>query len=150
MRITADTNVLVRAVVGDDPSQAEAAIAALRSAEKIAVALPALCEFVWVLRRVYAFQVAEIATAIRALMAASNVSLDRTAVEMGLRQLEAGGDFTDAVIAHQGQWLGGDTFLSFDRQAVALLQQQGLAAELLHVPQEAVAHSSQTVSGHTQ
>lgn len=52
MRITADTNVLVRAVVGDDPSLAEAAMAALRGAERIAVPLPALCEFVWVLRRV--------------------------------------------------------------------------------------------------
>ncbi len=134
MRITADTNVLVRAVVDDDPSQSKAAIAALRGAEQIAVSLPALCEFVWVLRRVYAFQVAEITTAIRALMAASNVSLDRAAVEVGLWQLEAGGDFADAVIAHQGQWLGGDTFLSFDQQAVTLLQQQGLAAELLHAP----------------
>ncbi len=67
----------------------------------------------------------------RALMAAGNVSLDRAAVEVGLLQLEAGGDFADAVIAHEGQWLGGDTFLSFDRKAVALLQQQGIAAELL-------------------
>ncbi len=131
MKITADTNVLVRAVVGDDPSQSEAAIAALRGAERIAVTLPALCEFVWVLRRVYSFPVADISAAIRALMAAGNVSIDRAAVEVGLFQLEAGGDFADAVIAHQGQWLGGDTFLSLDRQAVALLQQQGIAAELL-------------------
>lgn len=131
MRITADTNVLVRAVVGDDPAQAQAAVAALRAAEQIAVALPALCEFVWVLRRVYAFPVAEISAAIRALIAAGNVRLDRAAVEAGLAQLEAGGDFADAVIAHQGQWLGGDTFVSFDRQAVALLQRQGVAAQLL-------------------
>jgi predicted nucleic-acid-binding protein len=131
MRITADTNVLVRAVVADDPAQSHAAIAALRTAEQIAVAVPALCEFVWVLRRVYAFPVAEISAAIRALMAAGNVSLDRAAVEAGLLQLEAGGDFADAVIAHQGQWLGGDTFLSFDQQAVALLQQRGIAAVLL-------------------
>jgi predicted nucleic-acid-binding protein len=131
MRITADTNVLVRAVVADDPAQSQAAIAALRAAEQIAVAVPALCEFVWVLRRVYAFPVAEISATIRALMVAGNVSLDRAAVEAGLLQLEAGGDFADAVIAHQGQWLGGDTFLSFDRQAVALLQQRGIAAELL-------------------
>ena len=131
MRITADTNVLVRAVVADDPAQSQAASAALRAAEQIAVAVPALCEFVWVLRRVYAFPVAEISAAIRALMEAGNVSLDRAAVEAGLLQLEAGGDFADAVIAHQGQWLGGDTFLSFDRQAVALLQQRGIAAELL-------------------
>jgi predicted nucleic-acid-binding protein len=131
MRITADTNVLVRAVVADDPAQSQAAIAALRGAEKIAVAVPALCEFVWVLRRVYAFPVAEISAAICALMEAGNVSLDRAAVEAGLWQLEAGGDFADAVIAHQGQWLGGETFLSFDRQAVALLQQRGIVAELL-------------------
>jgi predicted nucleic-acid-binding protein len=131
VRITADTNVLVRAVVADDPSQSDVAIAALRGAEQIAVALPALCEFVWVLRRVYAFSVADIVAAIRALMAAGNVSLDRAAAEVGLLQLEAGGDFADAVIAHEGQWLGGDTFLSFDRKAVALLQQQGIAAELL-------------------
>ena len=50
MRITAEINVLVRAVVADDPAQSQAAIAALRGAEQIAVALPALCEFVWVLR----------------------------------------------------------------------------------------------------
>ncbi len=131
MMITADTNVLVRAVVADDPAQSQAAIAALRGADQIAVAVPALCEFVWVLRRVYAFPVAEISAAIRALMEAGNVSLDRAAVEAGLWQLEAGGDFADAVIAHQGQWLGGDTFLSFDRQAVALLQQRGIAAALL-------------------
>jgi len=131
MRITADTNVLVRAVVADDPAQSQAAIAALRGADQIAVAVPALCEFVWVLRRVYAFPVAEISAAIRALMEAGNVSLDRAAGEAGLWQLEAGGDFADAVIAHQGQWLGGDTFLSFERQAVALLQQRGIAAALL-------------------
>jgi predicted nucleic-acid-binding protein len=131
MRITADTNVLVRAVVADDPAQSQAAIAALRAADQIAVAVPALCEFVWVLRRVYAFPVAEISATIRALMEAGNVNLDRAAVEAGLWQLEAGGDFADAVIAHQGQWLGGDTFLSFDRRAVALLQQRGIAAELL-------------------
>jgi predicted nucleic-acid-binding protein len=81
--------------------------------------VPALCEFVWVLRRVYAFPVAEISATIRALMEAGNVNLDRAAV------------FADAVIAHQGQWLGSDTFLSFDRRAVALLQQRGIAAELL-------------------
>jgi predicted nucleic-acid-binding protein len=131
MRITADTNVLVRAVVADDPAQSQAAVASLRGAEQIAVALPALCEFVWVLRRVYSFPVAEISAAIRALIEAGNVSLDRAAVEAGLSQLEAGGDFADAVIAHQGQWLGGDTFLSFDRQAVALLQQRGIDAVLL-------------------
>jgi predicted nucleic acid-binding protein len=42
VRITADTNVLVRSVVGDDPHQAQAANRVLREAEAIAVALPTL------------------------------------------------------------------------------------------------------------
>jgi hypothetical protein len=71
LKITADTNVLVRAVVSDDPAQSQAAITALGGAEQIAVALPSLYEFVWVLRRVYAFPVAEISAAIQALTAAS-------------------------------------------------------------------------------
>jgi hypothetical protein len=41
-RITVDTNVLVRALVGDDPAQAEAATAALLHAEQICVAMPSL------------------------------------------------------------------------------------------------------------
>lgn len=41
--------------------------------------------------RGYAFSVADIVAAIRALMAAGNVSLDRAALEVGLLQLETGG-----------------------------------------------------------
>ena len=52
---------------------------------------------------------ASISAAIRALIEAGKVGLDRAAFGAGLLQLEAGGDFADAVIAHQGQWLGGDS-----------------------------------------
>ena len=45
--------------------------------------------------------------------------------------LEAGGDFADGVIAYEGRWLGADCFVSFDKQAVALLAAQGHAARLL-------------------
>jgi predicted nucleic-acid-binding protein len=69
--------VLVRAVVGDDPAQAAAATLALRTAESIAVPLPALCEFVWVLRRLYSFTAADIAASLRAMIEAGNVCLDR-------------------------------------------------------------------------
>ncbi len=131
MRITADTNVLIRAVVGDDPAQAAVAAGVLRDAERIAVTLPCLCEFVWVLRRLYSFSPADIARSVRTLINSASVSLDRPAVEAGLTMLEAGGDFADGVIAHRGQWLGGDTFVSFDRQTVALLESQGSDARLL-------------------
>lgn len=131
MKITVDTNVLVRSVVHDDPRQGRAADKVLKQASLIAVSLPCLCEFVWVLRRVYGLHDTAIATAIRALIDAANVVTNRPAVDAGLVVLEAGGDFADGVMAYEGAWLGADTFVSFDRQAVALLSKQGQAARLL-------------------
>lgn len=131
MKVAVDTNVLIRAVVRDDPAQASIAAKVLIDAELIAVALPCLCEFVWVLLRVYDFQAADAASAIRALLAVANVEVNRPAVEAGLSVLEAGGDFADGVIAYEGNWLGGDTFVSFDKKAVALLTAQGRSAQLL-------------------
>lgn len=131
MKVAVDTNVLVRAAVRDDPAQASIAAKVLTDAELIAVALPCLCEFVWVLLRVYGFQPADAAAAIRALLAAANVKVNRPAVEAGLLVLEAGGDFADGVIAYEGSWLGGETFVSFDKKAVALLTAQGQSVRLL-------------------
>jgi predicted nucleic-acid-binding protein len=131
VKLVVDTHVLVRAVVRDDAAQARAAAKALIDADLIAVALPCLCEFVWVLRKVYNFQTADVTAAIRALMAAANVQVNRPAVEAGLALLEANGDFADGVIAYEGTWLGGETFVSFDRRAVSLLTAQGQPARLL-------------------
>jgi predicted nucleic-acid-binding protein len=131
VRVVVDTNVLIRAVVRDDRAQARVAAKILTDAEVIAVALPCLCEFVWVLRKVYNLNTEDIAGAIRALIAASNVQVNRPAVDAGLSMLEANGDFADGVIAYEGTWLGGDTFVSFDKQAVALLTAQGQSARRL-------------------
>ena len=131
MKVAVATNVLVRAVVRDDPAQASAAVKVLTDAGLIAVATPCLCEFVWVLLRVYDFQPSDAATAIRALLAAANVEVNRPAVEAGLSMLDAGGDFADGVIAYEGNWLGGETFVSFDKKAIALLAAQGQSTRLL-------------------
>ena len=131
MKITADTNVLVRAVVADEKKQARAAATALKGAELIAVTMPCLCEFVWVLRRVYGFGPEDIIAALEALLNAENVAVNRPAVDAGMAMLKAGGDFADGLIAYEGAWLGGDTFVSFDKQAVSLLSEQGKPAKLL-------------------
>ncbi len=131
VRITADTNVLVRAVLGDVPSQARLAADTLISAEIVAVPLPVLCEFVWVLLRRYGRSAGEIAASIRDLADAANVQLDRPAVEAGLAVLEAGGDFADGVIAFEGRRLGGSVFASFDRRAVELIAATGAETLLL-------------------
>ena len=111
MRVAVDTHVLVCAVVGDDPAQAAIAAKVLTDAILVAVALPSLCEQVWVLCRVYAFALADAAA--------------------GLAVLDAGGDFADGVIAYEDQWLSGATFMSFDKKAVSLLTAQCHSARLL-------------------
>jgi predicted nucleic-acid-binding protein len=85
----------------------------------------------WPRPAVYNFQAEDVAAAVRAPMAAANVQVNRPAVEAGLALLEANGDFADGVIAYEGTWLGGETFVSFDRQAVALLTAHGQPARLL-------------------
>ena len=64
------------------------------------MSLPSLCEFVWVLRRVYKFERQDIEAALA-----------------GLTVFKAGGDLADGLIAHEGRWLGADTFVSFDASA---------------------------------
>lgn len=130
MKITADTNVLTRAFLEDHPEQSKAAQAALKKAEIVALPLTSLCELVWVLRS-YKIAQAEIAATIQDLINGANVVVNRPAAEAGLAMLNAGGDFADGVIAYEGNWLGADTFVSFDRAAVKRLESQGRSARLL-------------------
>lgn len=131
MKVTADTNVLIRAAVQDDLHQARRAAKILAEADLVAVPVPVLCEFVGVLRRGYRKSATDVSDAIRRLMRSPNVVMNRTAVEAGLSALDAGGDFADGVIAHEGEWLGAEEFVSFDSKAVSLLQAQGSRARLL-------------------
>jgi predicted nucleic-acid-binding protein len=131
LKITADTNVLLRALVRDDPRQSPLAEAALREAELVAVTTAVLCEFSWVLTQSYKFPSEEVARAIRTLIRSANVVVDKPAVEAGLAMLDAGGDFADGVIQHQGIALGGGTFVSFDKKGVKLLTRHGKSAEVL-------------------
>lgn len=131
VRVTADTNVLIRALTGDDARQSEIAKAELAGADLVALPLGALCEVVWVLSRGYRIAPARIAQTLRGLINSTNVAVNRPAAEAGLALLEAGGDFADGVIAYEGRWLGGEDFISFDRKAVELLQAQGETARLL-------------------
>ena len=131
MKITADTNVFLRLLMGDSELQGPAAIKAMEGASLVAISVHSLCELAWVLGGRYAMPRKDIAASIRGLVGSENVVVDRPAVDAGLAVLDAGGDFADGVIAFEGRWLGGETFVSFDKKAVKLLQAQGVAAELL-------------------
>ena len=84
----------------------------------------------WVLFGSYGLERLEISHALKALISATNVEVNHPAVEAVVAQLETGGDFADAAIAYEGKWLGGDTFISFDKKAVSLLKKQNQKAKL--------------------
>ena len=131
MKITADTNVLLRLILADDEAQSLAAVEAMEGASLVAISAHALCELSWVMERLYKTARPKIAAAIRGLIEAENVVINRPVVEAGLAILDAGGDFADGVIAFDGRFHGGETFVSFDKTAVKLLKEQGSAALLL-------------------
>jgi predicted nucleic-acid-binding protein len=130
MKITADTNVLVRAITEDDAEQSKAAQTALRKADIVALTIPTLCELVWVLQG-YKIRPSDIADTIRGLLSSANVVANQPAAEAGLALLDVGGDFADGAIAYEGNWLGADTFVTFDKKAVQLMHAQGKSARLL-------------------
>ena len=131
MRIAADTNVLLRAILDDHPVQSALAQATLRDAELVAISLPTLCEFVWSLRRGYKRTQADVVSTLSALLETSNIVIDRPAVEAGLTLARAGGDFADGVIAFEGRRLGGTHLATFDREAARLISDEGFETLLL-------------------
>jgi predicted nucleic-acid-binding protein len=130
VRIAPDANILLRAVIGDDSRQSPVAKSELDRADTIVIALPALCEFVWVLAQGYKYAKGEIIAAVRLLTDPANVVTDRLAAEAGIAMLDAGGDFADGAIAYYGRESGAE-FVSFDRRAVKLLTAKGEQARLL-------------------
>jgi predicted nucleic-acid-binding protein len=131
VKIVADTNLLLRFVLDDDPVQYKLALEIMERAEAVVVTNIALCEMAWVLRSRYDVSRENIAATIARLRETKNTVLDSAAVEAGLSMLEAGSDFADGVIAYEGRRLGGETFVSFDVKAVAALDGQGLKTKLL-------------------
>ena len=134
MRIAVDTNVLLRMMVDDDSGQKTIAKTELDKATSVAISVSSLCEMVWVLRRKYNFAYDAIEQSISALIDSENVLVNRPVVNAGLQMLKMGGDFADGVIAYEGQMLGADEFLSFDKIAVKKLNALKLTARLLGTP----------------
>ncbi|MTK10719.1 MAG: type II toxin-antitoxin system VapC family toxin [Clostridiaceae bacterium] len=128
MKITADTNLLLRAILEDDPDQATEAQTLIDRAELVAVPVPVFCEMVWTMRRLYKRSADEIANAIEALLQVETVATDRPAVEAGIEVLRRGGDFADGVIAWLGMALGGTVLATFDKTGIRVLEATGLLA----------------------
>jgi predicted nucleic-acid-binding protein len=130
MNVVLDTNILLRYTIGDDPAQAAIAGNIFQTAGEIVIPTHVLCEYIWTLRAGYKQPAGAIAAAVRAIVATDRVIVDDDEVEAGLRMMDAGGDFADGVNAYAGTRMASSTavFVSFDQQAVRLLNGQGMSA----------------------
>jgi predicted nucleic-acid-binding protein len=120
VRIAADSSVVVRYLVWDDPAQAEAAARAIEGAETVLLSPVVLCEIVWVLRRAYRYPAGEVAGVLRRLIESRTVEVDRPLVEAGLAMLAAGGDFADGVILAEAGRAQCGCLVTFDRGLAGL------------------------------
>lgn len=131
MKITPDTNVLVRALLGDDAEQTPRAREVLAESEEVVLTFVALAELDWVLRKQAKWPRAQVLEVLRRMLSQPNIRCHRWTVEEGLAALEAGADFADGVIAYDGAWQHGDTFVTFDQRAASVMRARGTDTLLL-------------------
>ena len=106
--IALDTNVLVRYLVRDDPRQTRAATRIVETSCTVEtpglVPLVVLCELVWVLERGYRYSRVQIAALVRGLLAADDLSIERS--ELAWQALNAfeEGPALDEIEMHRNDW----------------------------------------------
>jgi predicted nucleic-acid-binding protein len=111
-----DTNVLVRALVNDNPVQSARAVALLAEHD-IFIPVTVVLELEWVLRSRYAFAPKVVARAIEKIAALGNVVLgERAAVLAAAGRAAQGWDFADAL--HHALSQGCENFSTLDADLV--------------------------------
>jgi predicted nucleic-acid-binding protein len=123
--IAVDTNVIVRLLTADDPSQTQQA---RRLFETEAVFLPktVLMEAEWVLRRIYRLGPLQVTKALDSLISLPNVQCeDEAAVRRALNLKHDGMDFADAL--HFASTGMPSRFATFDQRMIRTAAKLGLA-----------------------
>lgn len=127
-----DTNVLLRALVEDDPVQTPLAqdfLRGLNSTSAGFIAHITLVELSWTLRRTYRMTDTEVLAIIRSLIETESLEFeDGESVVRALALAEEGADFADALIQASGELFGTTGTVTFDRHAAARLGWRDLAA----------------------
>jgi predicted nucleic-acid-binding protein len=120
-----DTNVVVRLLIEDHPTQTAAA-QSLFAAGPIWIAKTVLLETRWVLRRLYGYEEAAIHDSFTDLLGFDNVYVeDEASVAAALALIAHGLDFADAL--HLSSRPAGAAFVSFDRSLVRCANRAGAA-----------------------
>ena len=95
--IAVDTNIIIRLLTKDEPTQYEKS-KQLFGSEEIFIPDTVLLESEWVLRHAYRFPPDQISAALRGLCGLPNVTLvDPERIALALSGMEAGLDFADAL-----------------------------------------------------
>ena len=118
-----DTNVLVRYVMQDDPSQSPRAtrlIESLNADDPGFVPVVVLVELVWVLSGSYGLDRSQVATVLATLLRSKELVVDRAdLVTQALKRYStAGADFGDALIERLASAAGCSATMTFDAGAV--------------------------------
>jgi predicted nucleic-acid-binding protein len=122
-----DTNLIVRYLTADDPEQSARA-KLLIEREDVFVCTTVLLETEWVLRSVYGYTPARVATALTAFAGLPHVTLEDAALAAkALDWTVRGMDFADALHLAKAEAEGCGAFVSFDRRLAALAGRVGTA-----------------------
>ncbi len=114
--ISVDTNVIVRLLTGDEPSQFERS-KTLFSTDTIFIPASVVLECEWVLRYAYNFKQPQITTAFQSLFGLPNVHLENPPVIAdALEWHQNGMDFADAI--HLAQSEKAEAFITFDKSLI--------------------------------
>ncbi len=123
--IAIDTNVLVRFLTQDEPGQATAASAFMRSLTPAApgfISREVMVELVWVLERAYGHGRTAVSAALEGLLAAVEIEIE-AADDVGsavFRYRDDGFGFADLMIAAAARRAGAASLVTFDRKAARL------------------------------
>jgi predicted nucleic-acid-binding protein len=121
-----DSNIIIRALLQDDPAQSKIAAALLDGRLTIDqpgfVSVVAIAEIAWVLARSYGYSQRAIADAVERMLENEALIVDREeAVFDAVAKVRLGlGSFGDALIGALNTEAGCDRTLSFDRRALRL------------------------------
>ena len=112
-----DTNVLVRYIVRDEPTQAARAARELERGERFLVGSIVLCELVWVLEAGYGFPRRDIVATLEKVLATAQFEIEGK--DMALAALDdfrrSMADFSDCLLGRRNQAAGAAETVTFDR-----------------------------------
>ena len=115
--ISVDTNIIVRLLTKDDPSQYKKAFSLFKK-ENIYIPTTVVLETEWVLKYAYYFTSSNIISAFRSLFGLPNVELeDPIETAQALEWNEQGMDFADAL--HLAKSKGTVKFITFDKKLIS-------------------------------